>query len=98
MYLTDDATGSLRIINFEDVKRPKEVARWELENPLARSVKTHEGEFTGGRYLHEVQVVDGMTVNNLLHYTGLPPGTPKPTCSVVLISGLIAPRTSAASL
>ena len=24
----------------------------------------------------EVQVVDGMSVNNLLHYTGLPPGTP----------------------
>jgi hypothetical protein len=60
VYLTDDATGSLRIINFEDVKRPKEVARWEIENPLARSVKTPEGEFTGGRYLHDVQVVDGL--------------------------------------
>ncbi len=60
VYLTDDATGSLRVIDFEDVKKPKEVGRWQVENPLARSVKTPEGEFTGGRYLHDVQVVDGL--------------------------------------
>ena len=60
VYLTDDATGSLRIIDFEDVKRPKEIGRWQLDNPLARSIKTAEGEFTGGRYLHDVQVVDGL--------------------------------------
>jgi hypothetical protein len=60
VYLTDDATGSLRVIDFEDVKKPKEVGRWQVENPLAKSVKTPEGEFTGGRYLHDVQVVDGL--------------------------------------
>jgi hypothetical protein len=60
VYLTDDATGSLRIINFEDVKRPKEVGRWQIDNPLSRSFKTPEGEFTGGRYLHDVQVVNGL--------------------------------------
>lgn len=60
VYLTDDATGSLRIINFEDVKRPKEVGRWEVDNPLAKRVKMEHGEFTGGRYLHDVQVVDGL--------------------------------------
>ena len=60
VYLTDDATGSLRVINFEDVKQPKEVGRWQVDNPLARSVKGPQGEFTGGRYLHDVQVVDGL--------------------------------------
>lgn len=60
VYLTDDATGSLRVIDFEDVKKPKEVGRWQVENALARSVKTPQGEMTGGRYLHDVQVVDGL--------------------------------------
>jgi hypothetical protein len=60
VYLTDDATGSLRVIDFEDVKKPKEVGRWQVDNPLARPVKTPQGEFTGGRYLHDVQVVDGL--------------------------------------
>ena len=60
VYLTDDATGSLRVIDFEDVKAPKEVGRWEIENPLARPVTTAKGSFTGGRYLHDVQVVDGL--------------------------------------
>ena len=32
VYLTDDATGSLRVIDFYDLKSPREVARWELEN------------------------------------------------------------------
>ncbi len=31
VYLTDDATGSMRVIDFADVKNPKEVARWETE-------------------------------------------------------------------
>ena len=31
-YITDDATGSLRIIDFQDVKNPKEVARWQVNN------------------------------------------------------------------
>ena len=61
VYLTDDATGSLRVIDFADPAKPKEVARWQTENPLARPVKTPEGEtFIGGRMLHDVQVVDGL--------------------------------------
>jgi hypothetical protein len=61
VYLTDDATGSLRVIDFADPAKPKEVARWQTENPLARAVKSPEGEtFVGGRMLHDVQVVDGL--------------------------------------
>ena len=55
VYLTDDATGSLRVIDFADVKKPKEVARWQVENPLIS-----EGGLPGGRYLHDVQVKDGL--------------------------------------
>ena len=34
----------------------------------------------------EVQIVDGMSVNNLLHYTGLPPGTPNRELYLRIIS------------
>ncbi|HXE58683.1 MAG TPA: Ig-like domain-containing protein [Gemmatimonadales bacterium] len=47
-YITDDATGSLRIIDIRDPYRPREVARWQTEQTEA------------GRYLHDVQVVDGL--------------------------------------
>ncbi|MEK6285800.1 MAG: Ig-like domain-containing protein [Acidobacteriota bacterium] len=61
VYLTDDATGSMRVIDFQDVKNPKEVARWQVENPLARQVTAADGEeSTAGRYLHDVQVKDGL--------------------------------------
>jgi hypothetical protein len=60
VYLTDDATGSLRVIDFVDVKNPKEVARWQVENPLARTYQHKEGESTGGRYLHDVYAKDGL--------------------------------------
>lgn len=61
VYLTDDATGSLRVIDFKDIKNPKEVARWEVPNPTARTYTTPDGEETsGGRYLHDVQVKDGL--------------------------------------
>jgi hypothetical protein len=60
VYLTDDATGSLRVISLADPKKPKEVARWQVENPLARAIKGPEEEFTAGRYLHDVQVKDGL--------------------------------------
>ena len=60
VYLTDDATGSLRVIDFEDPRSPKEVARWQLENPLAKSITRPEREsFTAGRYLHDVYAKDG---------------------------------------
>ena len=61
VYLTDDATGSLRVIDFKDVKNPKEVARWQVES---RAPKTSHGgpagQFSEGRYLHDVQVKDGL--------------------------------------
>jgi hypothetical protein len=60
VYLTDDATGSLRVIDFEDPRSPKEIARWQLENPMARSITLPEGETVmAGRYLHDVYAKDG---------------------------------------
>jgi hypothetical protein len=47
-YITDDATGSMRVIDIQDPKNPKEVGRWQTEQTEA------------GRYLHDVMVVDGL--------------------------------------
>jgi len=47
-YITDDATGSLRVIDFRDPAHPKEIGRWQTEQAEA------------GRYLHDVMVVDGL--------------------------------------
>jgi hypothetical protein len=61
VYLTDDATGSLRVIDFADVKNPKEVGRWEV--PLRGTKVNNEATgdaFTAGRYLHDVQIKDGL--------------------------------------
>jgi hypothetical protein len=61
VYLTDDATGSLRVIDFQDVRNPKEVARWQVENPLTRTYQNkEEGESTGGRYLHDLYAKNGL--------------------------------------
>jgi hypothetical protein len=60
VYLTDDATGSMRVIDFADVKNPKEVARWQVENSIINTVRTPDGEQVGGRYLHDLQVKDGL--------------------------------------
>src|SRR5258705_2595848 len=61
VYLTDDATGSMRVIDFADVKHPKEVARWQVENNVANTVKDASGdEEVHGRYLHDLQVKDGL--------------------------------------
>ena len=60
VYLTDDATGSMRVIDFRDPKNPKEVGRWQTENPIAVPIRTKEGESMGGRYLHDLQVKDGL--------------------------------------
>ena len=59
-YITDDATGSMRVIDFADVKAPKEVARWEVDAPLATTIEGHFGPMSAGRYLHDLQVVDGL--------------------------------------
>jgi hypothetical protein len=60
VYLTDDATGSLRVIDFADVKNPKEVARWQVESTPNMQVSTPFGVSASGRYLHDVQVIDGL--------------------------------------
>lgn len=60
VYLTDDATGSMRVIDFSDAKNPKEVARWEVKNDVANAVKSDEGVQIHGRYLHDLQVKDGL--------------------------------------
>jgi len=60
VYLTDDATGSMRVIDFQDPKHPKEVARWQTENPTVVSINTEHGSFSSGRYLHDLQVKDGL--------------------------------------
>lgn len=60
VYLTDDATGSMRVIDFKDVKNPKEVARWQTENPLAGMIQTKDGAHIAGRYIHDLQVKDGL--------------------------------------
>ena len=51
VYLTDDATGSMRVIDFADVKNPKEVARWQTESPLASMIST-KGRRANRRTLH----------------------------------------------
>jgi uncharacterized protein YjdB len=61
VYLTDDATGSMRVIDFADVKHPKEVARWEVPNQVATTITTASGDReVVGRYLHDLQVKDGL--------------------------------------
>jgi hypothetical protein len=47
VFATDDATGSLRIIDFSDPKQPKQITRWETPN-------------RGARMLHDVYVRDGL--------------------------------------
>jgi hypothetical protein len=61
VYLTDDATGSLRVIDFSDVQHPKQVARWQVESPVYRKTDSPDGgAFSSGRYLHDVYVKDGL--------------------------------------
>jgi hypothetical protein len=65
LYLTDDATGSLRVLDFEDPRQPKQIGRWEVTNPNVRTIKSTTGpaageERTAGRYLHDVYVKDGL--------------------------------------
>ena len=48
VYLTDDATGSMRVIDLNDPLHPREVARWE----------TRQSEH--GRTLHDIDVRDGL--------------------------------------
>jgi hypothetical protein len=55
VYLTDDATGSMRVIDIRDPLKPKEVARWQTEQTEA------------GRYVHDVAVTDGLAYLSYLN-------------------------------
>jgi hypothetical protein len=48
VFLTDDATGSMRVIDIQDPLHPREVGRWQTE------------QVTEGRYLHDIAVTDGI--------------------------------------
>ncbi len=48
VYLTDDATGSMRVIDIRDPLHPKQVARWETPPPVE------------GRTLHDIDVKEGL--------------------------------------
>ena len=48
VYLTDDATGSMRVIDIRDPRQPRQVARWETPRSSA------------GRMLHDIDVQDGL--------------------------------------
>jgi hypothetical protein len=60
VFLTDDATGSLRVIDFANPKVPREVARWQTETSLQMQTEGLFGVETAGRYLHDDQVIDGI--------------------------------------
>jgi len=60
VYLTDDATGSMRVIDFQDARHPKEVARFQVESPTVVTINTEIGSMSSGRYLHDLQVKDGI--------------------------------------
>ena len=64
VYLTDDATGSMRVIDFADVKAPREVGRWEIGGVQgATGQRDASGQVVGGtvgRMLHDLQIKDGL--------------------------------------
>jgi hypothetical protein len=47
VYLTDDATGSMRVIDINDPRNPREIARWETTRAT-------------GRVLHDIDIRDGL--------------------------------------
>ena len=57
VYLTDDGTRSLKVVDFSDPKQPREVGKWQMENS---HLQVDGNGQTTGRYLHDVQVKDGL--------------------------------------
>jgi hypothetical protein len=49
VYLTNDATGAIHVVDIGDPARPKEVAQWKTP-----------GSDNSGRYVHDVDVQDGL--------------------------------------
>ncbi|MGC2721365.1 MAG: Ig-like domain-containing protein, partial [Candidatus Acidiferrales bacterium] len=62
VYITDDANGSLHIIDIADPAHPKQVAEWKTPKTEEQTVASPlgEGMISVGRYLHDLQVVDGL--------------------------------------
>ena len=60
VFATDDATGSLRIIDFADPRAPRQVARWQLERPTSEPFAVAFLNVIPERYLHDVRVEDGL--------------------------------------
>ena len=61
VFATDDATGSLRIIDFADPRAPRQVARWEVPRDIP--AVPYAVEFLNivpQRYLHDVYVENGL--------------------------------------
>jgi hypothetical protein len=48
IYLTDDATGSLRVIDIRNPYKPRQVARWQTRQDEA------------GNFLHDIDIKDGL--------------------------------------
>jgi hypothetical protein len=60
VFATDDATGSLRIIDFADPRAPRQVARWEVQRPTSQPFAVEFLNLIPERYLHDVYVEDGL--------------------------------------
>ena len=48
IYLTNDGTGALHVLDIADPKNPREIAQWRTERPEA------------GRTLHDIDIQDGL--------------------------------------
>jgi hypothetical protein len=61
VFATDNATGSLRIIDFADPKQPRQVGRWEIERPTSGPYDLAGFAMVNPeRYIHDVHVKDGL--------------------------------------
>ncbi|HEV8305170.1 MAG TPA: Ig-like domain-containing protein [Gemmatimonadales bacterium] len=60
VFATDDATGSLRIVDFADPRNPRQIARWEVQRPTSRPFEVEFLNVIPERYLHDVYVKDGL--------------------------------------
>lgn len=60
VFATDDATGSLRIIDFADVRNPRQIGRWEVERPITGPYAVDFLNVVPERYVHDVHVRDGL--------------------------------------
>jgi hypothetical protein len=60
VFVTDDATGSLRIIDFTDVRHPRQIGRWEVERAISGPYAVDFLNVVPERYVHDVYVRDGL--------------------------------------